>query len=104
MPEQMTTAVLIHGAWAGGWVWETITPYLKEQGFNVMAPDLPGCGSRLGNPADASLSQCVDDLEKMLQKVEGPLLLVGHSGAVPLQPNWQKPFLNESLALPTWRA
>lgn len=45
-----------------------------------MAPDLPGCGSRLGNPADASLSQCVDDLEKMLQKVEGPLLLVGHSG------------------------
>ncbi|WP_420390325.1 alpha/beta fold hydrolase [Marinobacter sp.] len=80
MPEQTTTAVLIHGAWAGGWVWETITPYLKEQGFNVMAPDLPGCGSRLGNPADASLSQCVDDLEKMLQKVEGPLLLVGHSG------------------------
>ena len=80
MPEQMTTAVLTHGAWAGGWVWETITPYLKEQGFNVMAPDLPGCGSRLSNPADASLSQCVYDLEKMLQKVEGPLLLVGHSG------------------------
>lgn len=80
MPEQITTAVLIHGAWAGGWVWETITPCLTEQGFNVMAPDLPGCGNRLGNPADASLEQCVADLEEMLQQVKGPLLLVGHSG------------------------
>ena len=71
MPEQMTTAVLIHGAWAGGWVWETITPYLKEQGFR------------------RSKAHCY---------------WWGIPGAVPLQPNWQKPFLNESLALPTWRA
>ena len=80
MPEPKMTAVLIHGAWAGGWVWETITPYLEDQGFRVMAPDLPGCGKRLGNPADASLGQCVAELEDMLGQVEGPLLLVGHSG------------------------
>lgn len=35
------TAVLIHGAWAGGWVWDTITPYLEARGFRVLAPDLP---------------------------------------------------------------
>ena len=80
MPESIMTAVLIHGAWAGGWVWEAITPYLEDQGFRVMAPDLPGCGKRLGNPAEASLDQCVAELEEMLQQVEGPLLLVGHSG------------------------
>jgi len=80
MPESIMTAVLIHGAWAGDWVWEAITPYLEDQGFRVMAPDLPGCGKRLGNPAEASLDQCVAELEEMLQQVEGPLLLVGHSG------------------------
>ena len=80
MPDTQFTAVLIHGAWAGGWVWETITPYLEEHGFRVLAPDLPGCGARLGNPAEASIDRCVADLEKQLEEIKGPLLLVGHSG------------------------
>lgn len=74
------TAVLIHGAWAGGWVWDTITPYLEARGFRVLAPDLPGCGARLGDPENASLIGCVDDLEQQLSAVSGPLLMVGHSG------------------------
>lgn len=80
MPESQVTAVLIHGAWAGGWVWDTITPFLEAQGFRVVAPDLPGCGSRLGNPEEASLDRCVADLEQKLETITGPLLLVGHSG------------------------
>ena len=74
------TAVLIHGAWAGGWVWGALTPLLEEKGFSVLAPDLPGCGPRLGNPADASIDQCVTDLTHQLKDINGPLLLVGHSG------------------------
>lgn len=77
---QGITAVLIHGAWAGGWVWDTVTPLLETRGFLVLAPDLPGCGARLGDPAKASLTGCVDDLEQQLHAVSGPLLLVGHSG------------------------
>lgn len=80
MPEPNLTAVLIHGAWAGGWVWDTITPYLEARGFRVLAPDLPGCGARLGDPATASLTGCIDDLEQQLSAVAAPLLLVGHSG------------------------
>jgi len=80
MPESQVTAVLIHGAWAGGWVWDTITPFLEAQGFRVLAPDLPGCGNRLGNPEEASLDRCVADLEQKLETITGPLLLVGHSG------------------------
>ncbi|WP_328187308.1 alpha/beta fold hydrolase [Marinobacter sp. OP 3.4] len=80
MPETKVTAVLIHGAWAGGWVWDTITPLLEARGFRVLAPDLPGCGARLGDPAQASLTACVDDLEQQLSAITGPLLLVGHSG------------------------
>ena len=80
MPESQVTAVLIDGAWAGGWVWDTITPFLEAQGFRVLAPDLPGCGNRLGNPEEASLDRCVADLEQKLETITGPLLLVGHSG------------------------
>ncbi|MGM0570256.1 alpha/beta fold hydrolase [Marinobacter sp.] len=81
MPEpQSITAVLIHGAWAGGWVWDSLTPCLEERGFRVLAPDLPGCGPRLGDPADASIDQCVADLMNQLANSERPLLLVGHSG------------------------
>lgn len=80
MPDMPITAVLIHGAWAGGWVWDALTPCLEERGFQVVAPDLPGCGPRLGDPAEASLDHCVADLMRQLQDIDGPLLLVGHSG------------------------
>ncbi len=85
MPEahaslQGVTAVLIHGAWAGGWVWDALTSLLEKKGFSVRAPDLPGCGPRLGNPADASIDRCVTDLTHQLKDINGPLLLVGHSG------------------------
>jgi len=80
MPESQITAVLIHGAWAGGWVWDAITPHLEARGFKVLAPDLPGTGARLGDPSNASLDECVADLMTQLNDVEGPLLLVGHSG------------------------
>ncbi|MFO8140774.1 MAG: alpha/beta hydrolase [Marinobacter sp.] len=81
MPEARTyqekTAMLVHGAWAGGWVWDAITPYLEQQGFQVLAPDLAGCGPRLGDPLEASLGRCVADLMRQLQDIEGPLL-TGH--------------------------
>jgi len=80
MPDPQATALLIHGAWAGAWVWDTLTPFLEERGLKVLAPDLPGCGTRLGDPTQASLEHCVFELEKQLDAVEGPLLLVGHSG------------------------
>lgn len=80
MTEAPITAVLVHGAWAGGWVWKSLTACLDERGFNVLAPDLPGCGARLGDPAEASLDHCVADLKGQLEDIDGPLLLVGHSG------------------------
>lgn len=80
MPDSSLTVVLIHGAWAGGWVWDCLTPRLEARGFRVLAPDLPGCGARLGNPREASLARCVDELQGDLSEIAGPVLLVGHSG------------------------
>ena len=41
----MTTFVLIHGAWHGGWCWEKVAPLLEARGHRVLAPDLPGHGA-----------------------------------------------------------
>ncbi len=37
----MKPVVLIHGANAGGWMWERVTPLLDAGGVAWVAPDLP---------------------------------------------------------------
>jgi len=34
--------LLLHGAWAGHWVWDGVSPMLAAAGYAVVAPDLPG--------------------------------------------------------------
>ncbi|WP_169294804.1 alpha/beta fold hydrolase [Advenella sp. EE-W14] len=41
-----TTFVLVHGAWHGGWVWQTLAEHLREQGHRVYTPTLTGLGER----------------------------------------------------------
>ena len=40
----MTTFVLVHGAYHGGWCYEKIVPLLEAQGHTAIAVDLPGHG------------------------------------------------------------
>ena len=42
----MTTFVLIHGAYQGGWVWQRVTARLATAGHTVFAPSLDGCAER----------------------------------------------------------
>lgn len=42
----MTTFVLLHGAYQGGWIWKPVATRLREQGHTVFAPSLDGCGER----------------------------------------------------------
>jgi pimeloyl-ACP methyl ester carboxylesterase len=44
----MTTFVLIHGAYQGGWIWNRIADRLRAAGHVVFAPTLDGCGERKG--------------------------------------------------------
>jgi pimeloyl-ACP methyl ester carboxylesterase len=44
----MTTFVLIHGAYQGGWIWQRISQRLRSSGHTVYAPSLDGCGERKG--------------------------------------------------------
>jgi len=42
----VTTFVLIHGAFQGGWIWKPVATRLRDAGHLVYAPTLDGCGER----------------------------------------------------------
>jgi pimeloyl-ACP methyl ester carboxylesterase len=42
----MTTFVLVHGAWHGGWCWRRVSDLLEAKGHKVFTPTLTGLGER----------------------------------------------------------
>jgi pimeloyl-ACP methyl ester carboxylesterase len=75
----MATFILIHGACTGGWCWEKVVPLLEANGHKVCAPDLPGLGSDPTPPANVTLADNVEKVSRLLDKMEEPVILVGHS-------------------------
>lgn len=79
----MTTFVLVHGAWHGGWCWQRVTAPLRAAGHVVYTPTLTGLGER------AHLLAPTIDLETHIRDIVGVLayeeltdvVLVGHSYA-----------------------
>lgn len=68
------TVVLVHGAWADGSSWNRVVPLLMRRGIPVLA---------VQNPT-TSLAADVAATRRMLDTIDGPVVLVGHSwgGAV----------------------
>jgi pimeloyl-ACP methyl ester carboxylesterase len=65
------TVVLVHGAWADGSSWAKIIAPLAADGINVVAAPLP-------------LTSFLDDvaaLDRTIDRVTGPVVLVGHAYA-----------------------
>jgi pimeloyl-ACP methyl ester carboxylesterase len=68
---QTGNAILVHGAWADGSCWSDIILPLRRQGLNVIAAPIP-------------LTSLTDDtaaLRRVLERVTGPIILVGHAYA-----------------------
>lgn len=42
----MSTFVIVHGAWGGGWEWAEVATYLRRAGHVVFTPTLTGLGDR----------------------------------------------------------
>jgi pimeloyl-ACP methyl ester carboxylesterase len=79
----MSTYVLVHGAWHGGWCWRKLVPLLEAQGHRVTTPTLTGLGERShlaagGVDLDTHVRDVVNHLE-----YEGlaEVVLVAHSYA-----------------------
>ncbi len=69
--------VLVHGLRVSGSMWRPQVELLEQQGRTVVAPDLPGHGSRRGE--DFSLGRAVDTVLEAIDGVGGRALLVGLS-------------------------
>lgn len=72
------TFVLVHGAWQGGWAWETIVPRLEATGHRAIAVDLPGNGHDETPPA-VDVNLYARHLASIVDGIDGPVVLVGHS-------------------------
>jgi pimeloyl-ACP methyl ester carboxylesterase len=79
----MSTFVLLHGAWHGGWVWQRVAPLLRASGHDVYAPTLTGVSDRahLLSPS-VGLSTHVQDVVALIEAYDlNEVVLVGHSYA-----------------------
>jgi len=77
----MTTFVLVHGAWHGGWKWRLVAPLLRRAGHEVFAPTLTGLGERahLARPG-IDLDSHVQDVVALIEMEDlREVVLVGHS-------------------------
>lgn len=63
------SVVLVHGAFADGSAWNRVTPLLEEAGLDVIAAQIPL----------NSLEADVETTKRAIERLEGPVVLVGHS-------------------------
>lgn len=82
----MTTFVLVHGGWHGGWCWRRLVPLLRAAGHEVHAPTLTGLGDRahLATPVTGLATHVEDVVARLEMDDLRDIVLVGHSsgGAV----------------------
>src|SRR4051794_33952324 len=78
------TVVLVHGAWHGTWCWDAVTRRLDAAGVPNIAVDNPSVTWPSVERAPAGLDEDADNVRRVLDGIDGPVVLVGHSygGAV----------------------
>lgn len=69
MVANATNIVLVHGAFADGSSWNKVIPILEKSGYKVIAVQLPL----------HSLADDIDTVNRAINLLDGPTILVGHS-------------------------
>jgi pimeloyl-ACP methyl ester carboxylesterase len=79
----MTTYVLVHGAWHGGWCWRKVRALLEAGGEDVYTPTLTGLGDRAHLASlDIGLDTHIADVAGVIEAEDlSQVVLVGHSYA-----------------------
>jgi pimeloyl-ACP methyl ester carboxylesterase len=75
----MASFVMIHGAWHGGWCFDTLRPMLEGEGHQMIAPDLPGMGGSDAELAAVTLSEWGNFAAGICRAQSEPVILCGHS-------------------------
>jgi pimeloyl-ACP methyl ester carboxylesterase len=77
----VSTYILVHGSWSGGWQWKPVRDLLEHAGHRVLAPSLTGMADRhhLATP-DIGLRTHIDDIVRLIEWEDlHDIILVGHS-------------------------
>jgi len=74
------TIVLIPGFWLDAASWDEVAAPLRESGHAVEALTLPGMESRHADRSGIGLRDHVDAVVSVVDALDGPVVLVGHSG------------------------
>lgn len=75
----MSSYVLVHGAWHGGWCWDKIVPLLEAESHSVTAVDLPGHGDDTTPLAGLTQAEYGRRVADSVEAAGEPVVLVGHS-------------------------
>lgn len=74
----VSSYLLVHGAWSGGWVWDDLVPQLDQAGHDVtVVEQLPSAGIDPASLGD--LTADAAHVRHVLDEMDGPVVLVGHS-------------------------
>lgn len=75
----MSTFVLVHGAWHGGWCWYKVVTRLQWLGHRVLAPDLLGLATARMPADQVSLDAWNAQIATLVEREPTRVILVGHS-------------------------
>lgn len=75
----MARFVLVHGAFAGAWIWESLKQSLTKADHSVQAFDLPGLGDDYTPLQKISLDACAARLCEVLASRPEPAIVAGNS-------------------------
>jgi pimeloyl-ACP methyl ester carboxylesterase len=75
----MARFVMVHGAFAGGWVWGPLSEELEAAGHTVEAPDLPGSGDDSTPVGEVTLEAYADRICEVLRARPEQAVLVPNS-------------------------
>ena len=77
----MTTIVMVHGAFCGGWTFDRFRTPFDAAGFEVLTPDLRGHGvdEPTGAVVGVSMTDYAADIARLCADLPEPLVLLGHS-------------------------
>ncbi len=82
----MSTFVIVHGGFGGGWEWTPVAQRLRGRGHVVFTPTLTGMGERSHLGPDIGLATHVEDVVALLFEDLHDVVLSRASRSPPLRP------------------
>lgn len=72
--------ILIPGLWLDASSWDDVVPALRDAGHDPHPVTLPGVGEPADTSGEVGIADWVDAVVEMIDRLEGAVVLVGHSG------------------------